>query len=140
MRGVASLITSLISPSNLAFVPAFRLPQSIEDAASVCGVGVRTVKRWLSDSDSFARRIRELRSHAVSVALGRMTDGMAEASDSLRDLLSAESESVRLGACRAMLELGVKLRDQVDLEDRVRELEQQLLASKEGDRWHSRAG
>jgi HEAT repeat protein len=52
-----------------------------------------------------------------------MTDGMTEAADQLRQLLAAESESVRLGAARALLELGVRLRESVDLEARIAALE-----------------
>ena len=56
-------------------------------------------------------------------ALGKMSDGMAEAADTLRQLLKAEAESVRLGAARSILELGSKLREAVELEDRIGELE-----------------
>jgi len=63
-------------------------------------------------------------------SLGRMADGMTEAAEVLRDLLNANSESVRLGACRAMLELGVKLRETIDHEERLRVLETRL---KNGD-------
>jgi hypothetical protein len=56
-----------------------------------------------------------------------MSDGMASAADVLRTLLSAQSESVRLAACRAMLELGVKLRDAVDVEERLAALESNLV-------------
>jgi hypothetical protein len=62
----------------------------------------------------------------VQRALGRMADGMADAADKLRQLLNAESESVRLGAARALLELGAKLRDSVELASKVEELEQLL--------------
>jgi HEAT repeat protein len=65
-------------------------------------------------------------------SLGRMADGMTEAADVLRKLLAAESESVRLGAARSLLELGVRLRDSVELEERVRELERQLAHEKGG--------
>ncbi len=53
-----------------------------------------------------------------------MADGMADAAAKLRELLTAESESVRLGAARALLELGTKLRDSVELEARLAALEQ----------------
>jgi HEAT repeat protein len=56
-----------------------------------------------------------------------MADGMAEAADVLRQLLAARSESVRLGAARALLELGVKLREGVELEERLRALEERAL-------------
>src|SRR5262249_18640876 len=42
----------------------------------------------------------------------RMADGMTQAADVLRELLAAGTPpAVRLGAARAMLELGTKLRD-----------------------------
>jgi hypothetical protein len=55
-----------------------------------------------------------------------MTDGMTDAADVLRQLLAAKSESVRLGAARSLLELGVKLRESVELEERLRALEEQI--------------
>ena len=56
-------------------------------------------------------------------ALARLADGMTEAADVLRQLLAAESEAVRLGAARSLLELGVKLREPVELEERLAALE-----------------
>jgi hypothetical protein len=55
-----------------------------------------------------------------------MADSMSEAADVLRDLLGAGSESVRLGAARSLLELGVRLRESVELEERLQALEDQL--------------
>jgi hypothetical protein len=74
---------------------------------------------------AFRRRVAELRADMVQRSLGRMADGMSDAADKLRDLLAAESESVRLGAARALLELGVKLRESVELEERLANLERQ---------------
>jgi hypothetical protein len=62
----------------------------------------------------------------VQRSLGRMADGMAEAADVLRKLLAAGSESVRLGAARSLLDLGVKLRETVELEERLLDLEQEI--------------
>ena len=67
----------------------------------------------------------------IGQALGRMADGMSGAADALRKLLKAKSESVRLGACRAMLELGVKLREAVDHEERLQAVESQLRQEKQ---------
>ena len=46
----------------------------------------------------------------------------------LRNLLRAESESVRLGACRTTLELSAKLRETVELEARIEALERKAKA------------
>jgi hypothetical protein len=53
-----------------------------------------------------------------------MADSMAQAADVLRELLAAESESVRLGAARSMLELGARLRETVDFDERLRAVEE----------------
>lgn len=96
-------------------------------AAAECGVGERTVGLWMAD-DVFRRRVGELRGEMVARAVGKMADGMADAADELRRLLAAESESVRLGAARSVLELGVKLRESVELEQRLLTIEQTLQA------------
>ena len=52
----------------------------------------------------------------------------AAASEAVRTLLSLQKESappaVRLGAARAVLEVGMKLREVVDLQARMEELEE----------------
>jgi hypothetical protein len=62
----------------------------------------------------------------IGRALGKMADGMSEGAEVLRQLLKARSETVRLGAARSMLELGVKLRESVEIEQRIATLEEQL--------------
>lgn len=105
---------------NLAL--ALASGQTLRDAAVAARVGERTATRRWADP-TFRQRVADLRGEMVSRALGRMADGMAEAADVLRSLLAAEGESVRLGACRAMLELGVKLREFADVEERFAALE-----------------
>jgi hypothetical protein len=99
--------------------------QTLTDAAGKAGVSERTARRR-QDDPAFRARVVELRRTMLQQSLGRMADGMTEAADVLRGLLKASSESVRLGACRAMLELGVKLRDTIDHEERLESLEMRL--------------
>jgi hypothetical protein len=51
---------------------------------------------------------------------------MARGADTLRKLLGATSEVVRLGAAKALIELGIRARDQVELEQRLAALEREL--------------
>jgi hypothetical protein len=95
--------------------------QTLRDAAPAAGVSERTAARRMADPH-FRRRVADLRGEMVRRSLGRMADGMSEAADVLRKLLAAESESVRLGAARSMLELGLKLRDAVDLAEQLADL------------------
>lgn len=108
-----------------ALLLALASGQTVRDAARTAGVGERTATRRLADP-AFARQVDALRAEMVRRALGKMADGMAEAADTLRQLLRAESESVRLGACRAALELSVKLREAVEFEQRLAAVELRL--------------
>jgi hypothetical protein len=103
---------------------------TVEAAAGAAGVGERTVYRRLANP-AFRVRVSELRTAMVERALGKMADGMGEAADTLRQLLAAKSESVRLGAARALFELSVKLRESVELEERLRALEEGWAATRE---------
>jgi hypothetical protein len=98
---------------------------TLRDAALAVGIGERTAARRWADPD-FRRRVSELRGEMVGRALGRMADGMNDAADELRRLLGARSEPVRLGAARSLLELCVKLRETVELEQRLASLEERL--------------
>src|SRR6516162_2971820 len=96
--------------------------QTLRDAAAAVGVSERTAARRWADA-AFRLRVSNLRTEMVQRSLGRMADGMSDAAAKLRELLSAASESVRLGAARALLELGAKLRETVELGSKVEELE-----------------
>ena len=95
---------------------------TIRDAAKTAEVSERTAHRRMSDP-AFRAQVAMIRGRTVEAAMGRLTEAMCDASDTLRRLLEAESETVRLGAARSVLELGVKLRESVDFEARIAALE-----------------
>lgn len=96
-----------------------------ESAAGKTGVSQRTVQRKLG-RPNFRRLVADLRGELIARALGRLADNMTRAADALAALLDCEDVRVRLRAIRALLSLGLRLRDSVDLTDRVRELETEL--------------
>lgn len=98
---------------------------SVEAAARQCEITQRSVYRRLSDR-AFRTKLQELRTDMVRRAAGMLT---AAANQSVSTLLALQKESVpapvRLGAARAVLELGIKVRELVDLETRIAALEAQ---------------
>jgi hypothetical protein len=110
-----------------ALALALAAGKTITEAAVAADLSRRTATRRVIDP-AFRRRVAELRAEMVARALGKMADGMAAAAETLRALLDAEGESVRLGAARSILELGNKLREAVELEERLATLEQRLAA------------
>jgi hypothetical protein len=99
--------------------------ESLRDAARLAGVGERTATRRWAEPE-FRGRVWQLRTEMMERSLGRLVDGMTEGAETLRALLKAESESVRLGAARSLLELTLRIRDHIELEERLRFLEYRM--------------
>jgi transposase-like protein len=111
-----------------ALALALAAGQTLRDAAGAIGIGERTATRRWADL-AFRQRVAGLRGEMVDRALGRMANSMTAAADGLHKLIDAENESVRLSACRAVLELGIKLRATVELGARLDLLESKFAAS-----------
>ncbi len=104
--------------------------ESIRRAARTARVSQQTVSRRLEDAD-FRRRLARLRARMVDEAIGQLSRGMARAGRTLRRLLTtAQSESVRLGAARTILEMHCRLKEAGEIEERLQALEERLAASK----------
>lgn len=105
---------------------------TIEQAASQVGLSERTIYRRLADPD-FRRRLAETRADMIQRTSGTLTATSAEAVRTLVTLLNPkEPPNVRLGAARAVLELGIKVREAADLENRMIELEAQVASLSSG--------
>jgi hypothetical protein len=105
--------------------------QTLRDAAAAAGISERTAARRWAD-DAFRCRIAKPRAEMMERTLGLLVDGMAEGAEMLRALLKAESESVRLGAARSLVELPLRVREHTELEERLRFLEYRMAAAGEG--------
>ena len=99
---------------------------TVENAARQAGVSPRTAYRRLADA-AFRQRLQTLRGDMVSRTAGTLTAAASEAVRTLLELMkNPTSSAVRLGAARAVLEIGMKLREMADLEARLTVLEQHL--------------
>jgi molybdenum-dependent DNA-binding transcriptional regulator ModE len=98
---------------------------SVEDAARAAGISSRTAYRRLADP-VFARRLAQARDELISSALGELVECASEAVATLRSLLSARDERVRLGAAKSTLEQLLRLRETLMLSQRLAALERTL--------------
>jgi hypothetical protein len=97
-----------------------------EHAAQKTGFSERTVYRRLAEPD-FRKRVQEVRADMVRRVAGMLTAagmGSIKTFTTLQD--SAQSEAVRLGAARAIIELGCKVREAAELTERLAAVEAQL--------------
>jgi hypothetical protein len=99
--------------------------QSLNAAADQAGVCRKTVERKLADP-AFRRQVAEFRGELLATALGRLADNMTHAADKVAALLDSEDPRLQLRAARLLFNFGVRLRETVELGERVRDLEAEL--------------
>jgi hypothetical protein len=94
-----------------------------ESAAQKADVSLRTAYRRLADA-AFRAQVDEVRAEVMRRSTDMFTAAGLSAIKTLMTLQdSAESESVRLGAARAVIELGCKLREKTETTARIAALE-----------------
>jgi hypothetical protein len=99
---------------------------TVENAARAAGISPATAYRRLAEP-VFRQRLQQVRTDMVSRAAATLTAAGTEAVKTLVVLQqSTAPAAVRLGAARAVLEMGIKLREMADLEERLAALEQQI--------------
>jgi hypothetical protein len=106
---------------------------SASAAAAQAGCSERTARRRLEDK-AFRERVKALRGEMVANAAGRLAASMLLAADRLRELLQARSETVCLGAARSLIELGAKLRESAEIEQRLAQVEEALRQREEREK------
>jgi hypothetical protein len=99
---------------------------TVAAAAAQAGVSEATAYRRLAEPE-FRRRLQALRADMVQRTAGTLTAAANEAVRTLLELLKgAAPPAARLGAARAVLELGMKVRETAELEQRLAALEEQV--------------
>jgi hypothetical protein len=105
---------------------AFACGATIESAACQAGVSESTARRRLADP-AFRQQLQAMRADILQRTAGALTAASTESVRTLLELQKTGSPpAVRLGAARSVLEIGIKLREAANLEERLSALEQQL--------------
>jgi hypothetical protein len=99
---------------------------SVERAAKAAGLSIRTAYRRLADP-GFAARLAQARDELLLAALGELAVCASEAVATLRELLSAPDDRIRLAAAKSTLEQLLRLRETLTLSQRMATLERALL-------------
>jgi transposase-like protein len=114
-----------LTPRQEAAALALAGGRQVKAAAEAVGIGERTLHRW-RESATFRSREQELRSELFGLAVGRLCELTGKAADRLGELLDSKTETVALGAAKAILEAAQRLRETTELTDRMDALERQL--------------
>jgi hypothetical protein len=112
-----------------ALLLALACGATVENAARQAGVAPRTVHRRLAD-EAFRQRLQTMRVDMVQRSSAALTAAAHEAVRTLLELLKPSMPAaVRLGAARSVLEIGMKLRENAELETRLAALEAMLFSN-----------
>ncbi len=106
-------------------------------AAKAANVSESTVFRRLQN-EAFRRELASAKEELIRSTVARLSASATQAATTLQRLLNADSETVQLGAARAILELSVKWREAEELDQRIAALE--VVAAQSGNevpRWRA---
>ena len=96
--------------------------KGVKAAAAEVGAGERTVHTWLGDDD-YRAYVTGLRRQLLHEAVGKLAEGAGEAVDVLRSLLGDTNPTVRLRAALGLLDVLIRCREHVELDERIAALE-----------------
>jgi hypothetical protein len=114
--------------ADAALLAALAGGATVTLAAEQAGIAPRTAWRRLDDPD-FRAQLDTARRQTVAAAIDVLGKASTAAAATLVDLMTKDKPpSTRLGAARAILELGGKMRETAELEERIATLEAALLA------------
>ncbi|HWB08295.1 MAG TPA: hypothetical protein VG826_03685 [Pirellulales bacterium] len=105
---------------------------SVRDAAARAGVGERTAHRRLADAD-FRRAVSQARGRIFDAAVGRLVGLASRATGTLERLVESDKPTVALAAAKAVLDLGRRLRESMEIEERLSRLESEADEESDGN-------
>jgi hypothetical protein len=107
-----------------AVLMALMRGKGIRGAAMECGLSPRTIYRRLEDP-VFVKRLQTLRAELIGDITGMLQGSSIIAVGTLQDLMGINvPPDVRLRAAKTILELGIKMREVIDLANRLAVLEE----------------
>ena len=97
---------------------------NLQDASQVAGVSMNTLLRWLQQ-DEFKEQYKQAKQETLRQAISQLQVATTEAVATLRDIVkdTEVNPSVRVSACKAILDGAMKSAELQDLEERLVKLE-----------------
>lgn len=124
-----------LSPKQEKILTALLSTPSLEAAASVVGCTRQTLYRHMADPQ-FDKAYREARARLLDGALCQLEASAGLAIETLREIMQDQSAqaAARVGAARAVLESLLRVRETVQIEERLAELERRADAQTKNGR------
>jgi hypothetical protein len=124
---VPEVVEPTLSRRDQNLVVALLANPKMTDAARVAGVSESTIWRRLQD-DTFQKLYREAQDKAFNSALGVLHGAGTEAIAALQENLTCGVPAAENQAAKTILDYTLKVREQFNLEERIKELESAIRA------------
>ncbi len=124
---------SILGRKQEEAIAALLTQRNVEEAARACGIGVRTLLRWLKLPE-FQTAYRQARRDAFGQAIARLQQGTSAAATTLLKVMIDPTvpASVRVRAADSVLDHAAKAIEIEDIEARVAALEQATTGTPRG--------
>ena len=115
----------LLSRRQIRAIPILVAARTLEEGYAEAGIGGATARTWMKEP-VFIQSLREAQAESFREALRNVQTSSSQAVRTLQNLLGSESELVRLRAATTLLDLAMRSRETLDLEERFAALEAQM--------------
>jgi hypothetical protein len=121
--------TSELTDKQQKAIIALLSEPTISAAAQASKIGQTTLHRWLNDP-SFAAALKTARGQAFETALAALQGVSGKAVETLLAIMQDHQAqaSARVSAAKTILDIAIKAREQFDLADRLKAIEEALKA------------
>jgi hypothetical protein len=107
-------------------IEALLAASSIRQAAAATGLGEKSIRRWLQRPE-FSSAYEQARHQVFAEALTNLRSATQDAVEALRTAVKEETGALRVKAATAVLRLSIESAETLQLEARLKRLEQVLL-------------
>jgi len=111
-----------LTPKQEAAIFALCESQTLEDAAQSVGISRTSLWAWMK-IEPFQARLTDARAELFREGMSALKGSMSKAAGVLVKLMDSKSENVRRLAASAILGLGLKANESIEVEERLSRLE-----------------
>ncbi|NOH04681.1 MAG: hypothetical protein HND47_23275 [Chloroflexi bacterium] len=118
---------NVITVKQQKAITALLSERTTRDAAKTVGVSEKTLYDWLKNDAAFRAALRDAEKSILGEVMRRLSAGQRIALDTLEKLTkSARHESTKLRAAVAWVDLFLKFKDLVNIDERLSALEERI--------------
>jgi hypothetical protein len=118
--------TGNLSPHQTKVLDCLATGATKDQAATIAGVTVRTVNRWIAEDETFKAALDELTQTAVNEAAFNLAAMLTKANKAIQGILdnAKSKDGDKLRAASLVYDIYIKIKEFQDLDGRIKALEE----------------